>query len=310
MKISIIGMGAVGTSCADNILRENLCKELVILDIKSNIIQGKKLDFIQASSLLNFNTKLIASNNDYSLTKNSHIVIITSGFPRTPGMTREELINVNSKIVSQVTKNIIKYSYHPIFIVVVNPLDSMTYLVLKTTNFPINKIIGMGGALDSARFKFYIAQELQQANQNDIEAYVIGGHGDKTMIPLIRLAKWNNVFISTLLNDQTKKKIISNTMQGGATITKLLGNSAYYTPGAAVMTIIKSIIKNDKKIIPCSIYLQGEYAEQHDICLGVPVTLGINGWEKIIDLKLNQEEIFYFTQSAHSIKNMNNLLRY
>lgn len=310
MKISIIGVGAVGTSCADNILREQLCKELVILDIKKNILEGKKLDLIQASSLLNFNTKIITSNNDYSLTKSSDIVIITSGYPRKPGMTREELIDINSKIVKQVTKNIIQYSPNPIFIVVSNPLDSMTYLVLKTTKLPKNRVIGMGGALDSARFKFYISQEIKKIDQNNIDAYVIGGHGDTTMIPLIRLAKWKNIFISTLIDDTTKHKIISNTMKGGATITQLLGSSAHYTPGAAIMTIIKSIIKNEKIIIPCSVYLEGEYAEQSNICIGVPVTLGINGWEKIIDLKLNKTEILYFIQSANTIRSMNNLLNY
>lgn len=310
MKISIIGAGSVGTACADNILRSKLCKELVILDIKNNIIEGKSLDLMQASSLLNFNTKLISSTNNYSLTKNSDIIIITSGFPRKPNMTREELIDINSKIVKKVSENIMQYSSNPIFIIISNPVDSMTYLVLKTTKLTKNQVIGMGGALDLARFKFYISKELQETKINNIEAYVIGGHGDNSMIPLIRLAKHNNIYISKLLNKKTLEKIVFNTMKGGAIITKLLGTSAYYTPAVATIKMIESIIKNQKKIIPCSVYLEGEYENQFDICLGVPVTLGKNGWEKIINLELNEQEKLSFIQSANNIRNMNNQLKY
>lgn len=308
MKVTIIGAGAVGSSCADNIVRKEICKEVVIIDTKKGLAKGKSLDLIQSSSLLGFETKIISTVSDYSLTKNTDVALITSGNPRTPGMTREELITINTKIVKDVVKNILRYSPNCIFVIVSNPMDTMTYLALRLTKLPKNKIIGMGGALDSLRLKTYIALEMG-ISQSDLQANVIGGHGDTTMIPLTRLATWQNILVSKFLSKQTLEKISYNTMQGGAILTQLLGTSAWYAPGAASMTVVKSILLDEKKIIPCSVYLEGEYGE-FDICLGVPVVLGKNGWEKIVDLDLNEEEKLLFSKSANFIRKMNNTLEF
>jgi len=306
MKITVVGAGAVGATCADNIARRELAEEVVLLDIKEGFADGKALDMSQTASLLEFDTRITGSTNDYSKTANSDVVVITSGVPRKPGMTREELIGINAGIVKNVTENILKYSPNAIIIVISNPMDTMTYLALKSSGIPKNRIIGMGGILDSARFKCYLSQTLN-CSQNDLHAVVIGGHGDTTMIPLIRQASLNGTPVSNMLNEDQKKQIVSDTMVGGATLTKLIGTSAWYAPGAAGAILVESIVRDQKKVFPCCVYLDGEYGHK-DICMGVPVVIGRNGWEKIIDYKLDAEEQALFNKSAEAVRNMNSVL--
>ena len=303
MKVTVVGAGAVGATCADNIARKELCEELVLLDIKEGITEGKAMDFMQSATLLGSDTKIIGSTNDYSKTKGSKVVVITSGIPRKPGMTREELIGINAGIVKGVTDNILQNSPDAIIIVVSNPMDTMTYLALKSSGLPKNRIIGMGGVLDSARFKYFLSTAMKCSAQ-DLQAVVIGGHGDTTMIPLTRLATYNGTPVSNLLDEATMKQVAADTMVGGATLTKLLGTSAWYAPGAAGAALVESIVRDEKKLIPCSVMLDGEYG-QKDICIGVPVVIGKDGWEKIIDFKLNDEEKEKFNKSAEAVRNMN-----
>lgn len=306
MKITVVGAGAVGATCADNIIRRELVEELVLVDIKEGFAEGKALDMTQTASLLGFNTRITGVTNDYSKTSGSSVAVITSGIPRKPGMTREELIGTNARIVEEVSKNILKYSPDAIIVVISNPMDTMTYLTLKATGLPKNRVIGMGGILDSARFKCYLQQALN-CSQNDLQATVIGGHGDTTMIPLTRLASLNGTLVSNLLSAEQLKQIAADTMVGGATLTKLLGTSAWYAPGAAGAALVESIVRNQKKVFPCCVFLDGEY-NQKDICMGVPVVIGSNGWEKILDFKLNTEEQEAFNKSAEAVRNMNSVL--
>jgi len=305
-KVTVVGAGAVGATVADNIARKELVKDLVLLDIKEGLSEGKSLDMTQTASLLGFDTTVTGSTNDYSKTANSDVVVITSGIPRKPGMTREELIGINAGIVKGVTENILKYSPNAIFIIISNPMDTMTYLALKTAGVAKNKIIGMGGILDSARFKCYLSAAIG-CSPNDLQATVIGGHGDTTMVPLTRLATYNGTPVSNLLDAETLSKVAADTMVGGATLTGMLGTSAWYAPGAAGATLVESIIRDEKKLFPCCVYLDGEYG-QKDICLGVPVVVGKNGWEKIIDFHLNAEEMDKFNKAADAVRNMNNVL--
>ena len=254
MKVTVVGAGAVGATCADNIARRELCSELVLLDIKEGISEGKALDLFQTSSLLGFDTKISGSTNDYSKTADSDVVVITSGIPRKPGMTREELIGINAGIVKGVTENILKYSPNAIFIIVSNPMDTMTYLALKASGLPKNRVIGMGGLLDSARFKCYLSLATG-ASTNDLHAVVIGGHGDTTMIPLTRMATVNGLPISNRLSEEALKKVAADTMVGGATLTGLLGTSAWYAPGAAVAALVEAIVRDEKKLMPCCVLL-------------------------------------------------------
>jgi malate dehydrogenase len=306
MKITVVGAGAVGATCADNIARRQLCEELVLLDIKEGLAEGKAQDMMQTATLCGFDTKVVGSTNDYSKTAGSSVVVITSGIPRKPGMTREELIGTNANIVKGVTENILKYSPDAIIIVISNPMDTMTYLALKSSGLPKNRIIGMGGILDSARFKFQLSEALQ-CSPNDLQGVVIGGHGDTTMIPLTRYATYNSVAVSELLSADALAKVSADTMVGGATLTKLLGTSAWYAPGAAGAILVESIVRDQKKLFPCCVALDGEYG-QKDICLGVPVIIGKNGWEKIIDYKLNAEEQEAFNKSADAVRSMNEVL--
>lgn len=306
MKVTVVGAGAVGATCADNIARKELCSELVLLDIKEGISEGKSLDLFQTSSLLGFDTRIVGSTNDYSKTANSDVVVITSGIPRKPGMTREELIGTNASIVKGVTENILKYSPNAIIIVISNPMDTMTYLALKSSGLPKNRIIGMGGILDSARFKCYLSLATG-ASTNDIHGVVIGGHGDTTMIPLTRLATINGLPVSEQLDADTLQKVAADTMVGGATLTGMLGTSAWYAPGAAGAALVEAIVRDEKKVMPCCVYLEGEYG-QNDICMGVPVVIGKNGWEKIIDYKLTESEQAAFNKSAEAVRNMNAVL--
>ncbi|HEY1047131.1 MAG TPA: malate dehydrogenase [Bacteroidia bacterium] len=303
MKVTVVGAGAVGATCADNIARKELCSELVLLDIKEGISEGKSLDLFQTSSLLGFDTRITGSTNDYTKTANSDVVVITSGIPRKPGMTREELIGINAGIVKGVTENILKYSPNAIIIVISNPMDTMTYLALKSSGLPKNRIIGMGGILDSARFKCYLSLATG-ASTNDIHGVVIGGHGDTTMIPLTRYATINGLPVSEKLDEATLQKVAADTMVGGATLTGLLGTSAWYAPGAAGAALVEAIVRDEKKVMPCCVYLEGEYG-QKDICMGVPVVIGRNGWESIVDYKLNAAEQAAFDKSAEAVRSMN-----
>lgn len=307
MKITVVGAGAVGATCADNIARKDLAGELILLDIKEGFAEGKAIDIMQTAALLGFNTKVTGVTNDFSKTSGSDVAVITSGLPRKPGMTREELIGINAGIVKSVAENVLKYSPDAIIVVISNPMDTMTYLALRSLGLPKNRIIGMGGILDSARFKFYLSEALN-ANANDLEAIVIGGHGDTTMIPLTRLATYQGLPISILLDKSTLNKVAADTMVGGATLTGLLGTSAWYAPGAAGAALVESIVRDEKKLFTCCVSLEGEYG-QSDICLGVPVIIGRNGWEEIIDYRLTDEEQAAFNKSADAVRNMNSVLQ-
>ncbi|MGE0567615.1 MAG: malate dehydrogenase [Bacteroidia bacterium] len=306
MKVTVVGAGNVGASCAEYIALNRIASEVVILDIKENFAEGKALDLMQTATLNRFNTRISGSTNDYKKTANSDVVVITSGIPRKPGMTREELIGINAGIVKNVSNSILEHSPNAIIIVVSNPMDTMTYLALKETKLPKNRIIGMGGILDSSRFKCYLSMALD-VPASDINGTVIGGHGDTTMIPLTRLATYNGVPVSQFLKEDALKKVAADTMVGGATLTGMLGTSAWYAPGASVAALVDSILNDQKKIYPCCVYLDGEYG-QKDICLGVPVVIGKNGWEKIVDYKLDAEEQAAFNKSAEAVRNMNNVL--
>lgn len=297
----------MGATCADNIARKELCQELVLLDIKEGIAEGKAQDMMQTATLLGFDTRIVGSTNDYAKTAGSDVVVITSGLPRKPGMTREELIGVNAGIVKGVCKNILQYSPNAIIIVVSNPMDTMTYLALQDTGLPKNRIIGMGGTLDSSRFKYQLSQHLN-CSPSDLNAVVVGGHGDTTMIPLIRMATWNSVSVTQFLNQEQQDKIVKETMVGGATLTALIGTSAWYAPGAAAAALVESIVRDEKKLFTCCVSLTGEY-KQNDICLGVPVIIGRNGWEKIIDFQLNETEQAAFDKSAAAVRSMNEVLK-
>lgn len=306
MKITVVGAGAVGATCADNIARKELCSELVLVDIKEGVAEGKAMDMMQTATLLGFDTKITGSTNDYTKTAGTDVAVITSGIPRKPGMTREELIGINAGIVKSVTQNILQYSPNAIIIVISNPMDTMTYLALKSSGLPKNRIIGMGGILDSSRFKYYLSTAMG-CTATDIQGVVVGGHGDTTMIPLTRLATYQGTPVSDHLDADTLKKVAADTMVGGATLTGLLGTSAWYAPGAAGAALVESIVRDEKKLFTCCVSLEGEYG-QNDICMGVPVIIGKNGWEKIVDYKLNEEEQAAFNKSAEAVRNMNSIL--
>lgn len=307
MKVTVVGAGAVGATTADNIARKELAEELVILDIKEGLAEGKAQDMMQTAALLGFDTRISGSTNDYSKTAGSDVVVITSGLPRKPGMTREELIGTNAGIVKGVAENILKHSPNAIIIIVSNPMDTMTYLALTATGLPKNRIIGMGGTLDSARFRYQLSQHLK-CSPADLNAIVIGGHGDTTMIPLIRFATWNSIPVTKYLSADQQKQIVADTMVGGATLTKLIGTSAWYAPGAAGAALVESIVRDEKKLFTCCVKLDGEYG-QKDICLGVPVVIGKNGWEKIVEMDLNDEEKGLFNKSADAVRSMNDVLK-
>ena len=307
MKVTIVGAGNVGSTCADVIASQSIASEVVLLDIKEGFAEGKALDMMQTATTLGFGTKIVGTTGDYSITANSDVVVITSGIPRKPGMTREELIGINAGIVKDVSQNVLNYSSDAIIVVVSNPMDTMTYLALNSTGLPKNRVIGMGGALDSSRFKTYLSLALERP-ANDIHGMVIGGHGDTTMIPLTRLASYNGIPLSDLMSDEKLQKVVQDTMVGGATLTKILGTSAWYAPGASVAYLVNSILNDQKRIIPCSVFLDGEY-NQDDICIGVPCIIGKNGCEKIINLDLNDQEMMKFSQSAEAVRRMNLALK-
>ena len=306
MKVTVVGAGAVGATCADNIARKQLCDELVLVDIKEGVAEGKAMDLMQTAQIEGFDTKITGSTNDYTKTAGSTVAVITSGIPRKPGMTREELIGINAGIVKTVTANILQHSPDCIIIIISNPMDTMTYLALKSSGISRNRIIGMGGILDSARFRYYLSQAMS-CSPNDLQATVIGGHGDTTMIPLTRLATYCGTPAAQYLDAEALKKVAADTMVGGATLTGLLGTSAWYAPGAVGASLVEAIIRDEKKMMPCCVLLQGEYG-QSDICIGVPVIIGRNGWEKIVDYTLNEEEQAAFNKSADAVRTMNNVL--
>jgi len=306
MKVTVVGAGAVGATCADNIARKQLCDELVILDIKEGVAEGKAMDLMQTAQIEGFDTKIVGSTNDYTKTAGSNVAVITSGIPRKPGMTREELIGINAGIVKTVTDNLLKHSPDVIIIVISNPMDTMTYLALQSSGIPKNRIIGMGGMLDSARFRYFLSQAMH-CSPNDLQATVVGGHGDTTMIPLTRLATYCGTPVSNYLDAEALKKVAADTMVGGATLTGLLGTSAWYAPGAAGAAVVEAIVRDEKKLMACCVSLDGEYG-MHDICLGVPVIVGKNGWEKIVDFHLNEEEMAAMQKSADAVRNMNSVL--
>lgn len=308
MKITVVGAGAVGASCAEYIAIKNFASEVVLLDIKEGYAEGKAMDLMQTASLNGFDTKITGSTNDYSKTADSDICVITSGIPRKPGMTREELIGINAGIVKSVSSSLIEHSPNTIIIVVSNPMDTMTYLVHKTTGLPKNRIIGMGGALDSARFKYRLAEALG-APISDVDGMVIGGHSDKGMVPLTRLATRNSVPVSEFISDERLTQVKEDTKVGGATLTKLLGTSAWYAPGAAVSGLVQAIACDQKKIFPCSALLDGEYGLS-DLCIGVPVVLGKNGIERIVSIDLNDAEKAHMAESAAGVQKTNGLLEF
>jgi len=289
-----------------NIAIKDFASEVVLLDIKEGYAEGKAMDLMQTASLNGFDTKITGTTGDYAKTAGSDIAVITSGIPRKPGMTREELIGINAGIVKTVSENLIKHSPNTIIIVVSNPMDTMTYLVHKSTNLPKNRIIGMGGALDSARFKYRLAEALG-APISDVDGMVIGGHSDKGMVPLTRLATRNSVPVSEFITSDRLEQVAADTKVGGATLTKLLGTSAWYAPGAAVSGLVQAIACDQKKIFPCSTLLEGEYG-LNDLCIGTPVVLGRNGIEKIVEINLDAAEKAKLAESAEGVKKTNGLL--
>jgi len=308
MKVTVVGAGAVGASCAEYIAIKNFASEVVLLDIKEGFAEGKAMDLMQTASLNGFDTKITGVTNDYSKTANSDICVITSGIPRKPGMTREELIGINAGIVKSVSASLIENSPNTIIIVVSNPMDTMTYLVHKTTGLPKHRIIGMGGALDSARFKYRLAEALE-APISDVDGMVIGGHSDKGMVPLTAHATRNSVKVSEFLSLERLNQVKEDTKVGGATLTKLLGTSAWYAPGAAVSGLVQAIACDQKKMYPCSALLEGEFG-LNDLCIGVPVILGANGIEKIVEIDLSDAEKAHLAESAEGVKKTNGLLEF
>ena len=287
-KVTVIGAGNVGATCTNAIANMQFASEIVLLDIKEGLAEGKAKDMMQTAKLYRFFTTVKGVTNDYEATANSDVVVITSGIPRKPGMTREELIGTNANIVSNVLENVLKYSPNAVLVIVSNPMDTMTYLTLKKSGLPKKRVIGMGGILDGSRFTDYLSIALDVPS-SDIEGMVIGGHGDTTMIPLARFASYKGIPVNQLLSEEKLGKVIADTMVGGATLTKLLGTSAWYAPGAAAAVLVKSIVLDEKRAYACCVSLEGEYG-QNDICIGVPVTIGKDGWEKIIEFDLNEEE--------------------
>ncbi len=302
-KVTVVGAGNVGATCANVLVNFQLADEVVLLDIKEGVSEGKAMDIMQTANILNTNTRLVGVTNDYARTAGSDVVVITSGIPRKPGMTREELIGVNAGIVKSVTDQILAHSPEAIIVCVSNPMDTMTYLIHKATKLPRNRIIGMGGALDSARFKYFLSIALG-ANPNDVEGIVIGGHGDTTMIPLKRYAAYRGVPASNFIPEDQMAKVVADTMVGGATLTKLLGTSAWYAPGAATASVVAAVLGDQKRMISCSALLEGEYGEK-DLCIGVPCILGRNGIEKIVEFDLNEEEKALFAASAAAVHKTN-----
>ena len=302
-KVTVVGAGNVGATCANVLVCNQIADEVVLLDIKEGVSEGKAMDIMQTANILGTNTRLRGVTNDYAATEGSDMVVITSGIPRKPGMTREELIGVNAGIVRSVVDSVLKHSPEAIILCVSNPMDTMTYLIHKTSNLPKNRIIGMGGALDSARFRYFLATALE-CSYNEVEGIVIGGHGDTTMIPLKRYAAYRGIPAASLMPAEQLDKVAADTMVGGATLTKLLGTSAWYAPGAAAAQVVAAVLGDQKRMISCSALLEGEYGEK-DLCIGVPCILGRNGIEKVVEFDLTDEEKALFAASAAAVHKTN-----
>lgn len=306
-KVTVVGAGNVGATTANVLVTSQIADEVVLIDIKEGVSEGKAMDIMQTANILHLQSRLTGVTNDYAMTNNSDVVVITSGVPRKPGMTREELIGVNAKIVKSVTDSVLAHSPNAIIICVANPMDTMTYLIHKISGLPKNRIIGMGGALDSARFKYFLSIALG-ANATEVEGIVIGGHGDTTMIPLTRYAAYRGIPASTLIPAEQLEKVAADTMVGGATLTKLLGTSAWYAPGATAAQMVAAVLGDQKKLISCSCLLEGEY-DQSDLCIGVPAIIGRNGVEKIVEFDLNDQEKALFAKSAEAVHKTNEALK-
>ena len=311
MKVTVVGAGNVGATAADVIAKKNFADEVVLIDIKEGLSEGKAMDIMQTAHMLNFDTTVTGVTNDYSKTANSQVIVITSGIPRKPGMSREDLIGTNAKIVKSVVDQAIKYSPDAIFIIISNPMDAMTYLTLKDSKLPRNRILGQGGMLDSSRFRYFLAQALSKAGYpatvTDVDGMVVGGHSDKTMVPLVSKATYRGIPVTDLLTAEQISEAVEATKVGGATLTKLLGTSAWYAPGAAAAAMVEAIALDAKKLIPCCVYLDGEYGEK-DLCIGVPVILGKSGCEKIIEVKFSDEEKAKFDESVAAARDTNSKL--
>jgi malate dehydrogenase len=299
MKVSVIGAGNVGATCADVIAHKELANEVVLLDIKENFAEGKALDMWQTAPINMYDSRITGSTNDYSKTAGSEVVVITSGLPRKPGMSRDDLSATNAGIVKTVTENVIKHSPNAIIIVVSNPLDVMTYCAYLNANLPSNKVFGMAGILDTARYKAFLATELN-VSPKDIQAVLMGGHGD-TMVPLPRYTTVGGIPVTELVSKERLDAIIDRTKKGGGEIVNLLGTSAWYAPGAAAAQMDEAIVRDQKRVFPVCAWLNGEYGMK-DIYMGVPVVLGKNGIEKIIELKLNNDEMQLCNESAKAVK--------
>ena len=305
MKVTVVGAGNVGATCADVIAQRELANEVVLLDIKENFAEGKALDIWQTAPVNLYDTRITGSTNDYSKTANSDVVVITSGLPRKPGMSRDDLISTNAGIVKNVTENILKYSPKAIIIVVSNPLDVMTYCAYLTSKIDSKRVFGMAGILDTARYRAFLAEELN-CSPKDIQAVLMGGHGD-TMVPLPRYTTVAGIPVTELIAKERLEEIIERTKKGGGEIVNLLGTSAWYAPGASAAQMVEAIVRDQKRIFPVCAWLQGEYGLK-DIYLGVPVKLGKNGIEEIIELKLNADETKLLNESAKAVKEVMNVL--
>lgn len=306
-KVTVVGAGNVGATCANVLAVNEVANQVCLIDIKEGLAEGKAMDIMQTAQLMGFDTVVEGVTNDYSKTAGSDVVIITSGLPRKPGMTREELIGVNAGIVKSVATQLLTYSPDAILIVVSNPMDTMAYLTLHALGLPRNRVIGMGGALDSARFKYFLSQALH-CNPNDVEGFVIGGHGDTTMIPLVSCATYKGINVTELLSAEEIEQVVKSTMVGGATLTSLLGTSAWMAPGAAASAVAESIIKDQKKMIPCSAALEGEYGH-HDLTIGVPCIIGRNGIERILEIQLNEAEKEKFEANVAAVRKTTDILK-
>ncbi|MCD4729821.1 MAG: malate dehydrogenase [Bacteroidales bacterium] len=304
-KITVIGAGNVGATCANVIAQRDMSREVILVDIKEGVAEGKALDIWQTSSILNFNTRVVGVTNDYLRTKGSGVVVITSGLPRKPGMSRDDLIKTNAGIVKEVTEKVIKYSPDAIIIIVSNPLDVMTYCAYLASNKPSSKVFGMAGELDTARYRSFIASALE-VSPKDILSLSLGGHGD-TMVPLPRYTSVNGIPICELLGQEEIDKIVERTRFGGGELVNLMGTSAWYAPGAAAAQMVEAIVDDQKRIFPVCAWLQGEYGLK-DIYMGVPVKLGKTGIESIIEIDLNKDEKKLLNESAVSVKKVMKVL--
>ncbi|MCT4561444.1 MAG: malate dehydrogenase [Crocinitomicaceae bacterium] len=305
MKVTVVGAGNVGATCADVLAHREIANEIVLLDIKEGFAEGKALDIWETSPINLYDSRTIGSTNDYTKTAGSEVVVITSGLPRKPGMSRDDLIATNAGIVKTVTENIVKYSPDAKIIIVSNPLDVMTYCAYLTAKVDSSKVFGMAGVLDTARYRSFLAMELN-VSPKDIQAVLMGGHGD-TMVPLPRYTTVSGIPVTELIEEEKLNEIIERTKFGGGEIVKLLGTSAWYAPGAAAAQMVEAIVRDQKRIFPVCAWLQGEYGMK-DIYLGVPVVLGKNGIEKIIELDLNADEKKLLEESAVAVKGVMDVL--